>query len=66
MNIGEATNKSSIPAKAICYNDDTGLVKASGRRVNGYREYDGQDLHLFTFVRWACSLGFTIEECREL
>ncbi|MDH3662324.1 MAG: Cu(I)-responsive transcriptional regulator [Alphaproteobacteria bacterium] len=66
MNIGEAASKSGLPAKTIRYYEDIGLVMPSGRRSNGYRDYDEQDLHLLTFVQRARSLGFTVEECREL
>jgi Cu(I)-responsive transcriptional regulator len=66
MNIGEAAARSGLPAKTIRYYGDIGLVDASGRRENGYRDYDEQDLHLLKFVQRARSLGFTVEECREL
>lgn len=66
MNIGEAARKSGLPAKTIRYYEDIGLVMPSGRLPNGYRDYDEQDLHLLTFVQRSRSLGFTVEECREL
>lgn len=66
MNIGEVATKSGLPAKTIRYYEDIGLVEASARRENGYRDYDEQDLHLLKFVQRARSLGFTVEECREL
>lgn len=66
MNIGEAASRSGLPAKTIRYYEDIGLVMPSGRRANGYRDYDEQDLHLLTFVQRSRSLGFTVEECREL
>ncbi len=65
MNIGEAA-KSGLPAKTIRYYEDIGLVEASARKKNGYRDYDEQDLNLLKFVQRARSLGFTVEECREL
>ena len=66
MNIGEVATKSGLPAKTIRYYEDIGLVEASARRENGYRDYDEQDLNLLKFVQRARSLGFTVEECREL
>lgn len=66
MNIGEAAEKSGLPAKTIRYYEEIGLVEPSDRRPNGYRDYDEQDLHLLTFVQRSRSLGFTVEECREL
>ncbi|MGI9420806.1 MAG: Cu(I)-responsive transcriptional regulator [Geminicoccaceae bacterium] len=66
MNIGEAAVRSGLPAKTIRYYGDIGLVDASHRRPNGYRDYDEQDLHRLRFVQRARSLGFTVGECREL
>ncbi len=66
MNIGEAAAKSGLPAKTIRYYEDIGLVEASARKDNGYRDYDEQDLYLLKFVQRARSLGFSVEECREL
>lgn len=65
MNIGEAARRSGLPAKTIRYYEDIGLVSA-GRRGNGFRDYDGKDLHNLRFVARARGLGFTVEECRHL
>jgi Cu(I)-responsive transcriptional regulator len=66
MNIGEAAARSGLPAKTIRYYGDIGLVVPSHRRPNGYRDYDEQDLHRLKFVQRSRSLGFSVEECREL
>jgi MerR family transcriptional regulator, copper efflux regulator len=66
MNIGEAAAKSGLPAKTIRYYEDIALVRPSGRKANGYRDYDDHDLHSLRFVQRARSLGFSVEECREL
>ena len=66
MNIGEAATKSGLPAKTIRYYEGIDLVGPSGRKYNGYRDYNEQDLHLLVFVQRARSLGFTVQECREL
>jgi Cu(I)-responsive transcriptional regulator len=66
MNIGEVANRSGLPAKTIRYYEDIGLVLPSARKANGYRDYDEQDLNLLKFVQRARSLGFTVEQCREL
>jgi len=66
MNIGEAAARSGLPAKTIRYYGDIGLVAPSHRRTNGYRDYDERDLHRLQFVQRARSLGFSVEECREL
>ncbi len=65
MNIGTAAEKSGLPAKTIRYYEDIGLLTA-GRAANGYRDYSREDIHRLSFVQRARSLGFTIEECRQL
>jgi len=66
MNIGEAATRSGLPAKTIRYYGDIDLVAPRRRLANGYRDYDEQDLHRLQFVQRSRSLGFTVEECREL
>ncbi|MCB1383719.1 MAG: Cu(I)-responsive transcriptional regulator [Notoacmeibacter sp.] len=65
MNIGEAAERSGLPAKTIRYYEDIGLV-APGRAANGYRDYSDADTHSLTFLKSARGLGFSIEECRQL
>ena len=65
MNIGEAAQKSGLPAKTVRYYDDIGLVHPS-RSENGYRDYSEQDVHRLRFLQRARSLGFSVEECRQL
>lgn len=65
MNIGEIAEQSGLPAKTIRYYEDIGLVEPA-RRANGYREFRAVDLHKLAFVRRARSLGFSIDQCREL
>jgi Cu(I)-responsive transcriptional regulator len=66
MTIGEAAARCGLSAKTIRYYEEIGLVVPSGRKANGYRDYDEQDLNLLKFVQRSRSLGFTVEECREL
>ncbi|MXN63626.1 Cu(I)-responsive transcriptional regulator [Stappia sp. GBMRC 2046] len=65
MNIGHASEKSNLPAKTIRYYEDIRLIKP-GRAENGYRDYSVQDVHRLRFLQRARSLGFTIDECRQL
>ena len=64
--IGEIATATGMTIRTLHYYEEIGLVEPSGRRPNGYRDYDEQDLHLLTFVQRARSLGFAVEECREL
>jgi Cu(I)-responsive transcriptional regulator len=65
MNIGDASKRSSLPSKTIRYYEEIGLVTPA-RSGNGYRDYSDGDVQRLAFLQRARSLGFTIEECREL
>lgn len=65
MNIGEASEHSGLPVKTIRYYEDIGLVRPL-RSENGYRDFVDTDLQRLKFLQRARSLGFSIDECREL
>ena len=65
MNIGDAAERSGLPPKTIRYYEEIGLVRPS-RAGNGYRDYSTSDIHRLRFVQRARSLGFSVEECRQL
>jgi len=65
MNIGTASEKSGLPPKTIRYYEQIGLLKAD-RAGNGYRDYSMSDVHRLRFLQRSRSLGFSVEECRQL
>ncbi|WP_319773069.1 Cu(I)-responsive transcriptional regulator [Breoghania sp.] len=65
MNIGEASRQTDLPAKTIRYYEEIGLI-APDRKENGYRDYGDQHIHKLRFLKRARSLGFGIEDCRQL
>ncbi len=65
MNIGTVSEKSGLPAKTIRYYEDIGLISPD-RRDNGYRDYSMEDVHRLRFLLRSRSLGFSVEECRQL
>lgn len=65
MNIGPASQQSGLPPKTIRYYEDIGLLTAE-RAANGYRDYSAEDVHRLRFVQRSRSLGFSVEECRQL
>jgi MerR family copper efflux transcriptional regulator len=65
MNIGDASERSGLPAKTIRYYEDIDLLKPA-RSGNGYRDYSSEDIHRLRFLQRARSLGFSVEECRQL
>lgn len=66
VTISKAAAQSGIPAKTIRYYEDIGLIYPSQRASNGYRCYDQGTIHTLQFIRRARSLGFSVEECRNL
>lgn len=65
MNIGEAAGRSGLPAKTIRYYEEIGLLTPA-RADNGYRDYSASDVHRLKFLQRSRSLGFSVEECRQL
>ncbi|MER8571281.1 Cu(I)-responsive transcriptional regulator [Mesorhizobium sp. M1409] len=65
MNIGIASEKSGLPPKTIRYYEDIGLLSPA-RTDNGYRDYSTADVHRLRFLQRSRSLGFSVEECRQL
>lgn len=65
MNIGDVAARAGLPAKTIRYYEEINLVTPR-RSANGYRRFSESDLHKLIFLRRARSLGFAIEDCREL
>lgn len=65
MNIGTAAEQSGLPPKTIRYYEDIGLLRPD-RADNGYRDYSMADVHRLRFLQRSRSLGFSVEECRQL
>lgn len=65
MNIGHAAERTGLPPKTIRYYEEIGLVRPD-RAENGYRDYADRHVHTLRFLQRARTLGFTIDECREL
>lgn len=66
MNIGEASHQSGVSAKTIRYYEDIGLIRPAARHANNYRDYDETGVQTLQFLKRARSLGFSIEDCRDL
>jgi MerR family transcriptional regulator, copper efflux regulator len=66
MNIGTVAERSGVSPKAIRYYESIGLVRPAERRPNGYRSYSLVDMRTLDFIKRARSLGFSVEEVRQL
>lgn len=66
MNIGTVAERSGVPPKSIRYYESIGLIHPAERRPNGYRSYSQHDMQTLAFIKRARSLGFSVEEVRDL
>lgn len=66
LSIGEVARLSNIGVQAIRYYEREGLIPAPARRASGYRMYETEIVQRLEFISRAKSLGFSLQEIREL
>lgn len=65
LRIGEAARRTGLSPHTLRYYESLGLIR-SRRNGAGYRVYDESTLARLRFIRRAASLGFSLEEIREI
>jgi DNA-binding transcriptional MerR regulator len=63
MRIGELAARVGTSTRTLRYYESRGLLRAR-RSVNGYRDYDEDDLRVIKEIRTLVEIGFDLEETR--
>ncbi len=66
LDIGRASKASGVSVKMIRHYEAIGLLKDVARTFANYRVYSENDVHTLRFIKRARTLGFSIEDIREL
>ena len=66
MNISEPSRGSGVSAKTIRYYESINLITPARRAGNGYRDFNGDDVHMLRFIARARGLGFSVLEVADL
>ena len=64
--IGEAARRAGVSARMVRHYEALGLLAPVGRTDSGYRQDSDADVHALRFIGRARTLGFSMEEIREL
>lgn len=65
MAIGEVTKRTGVPSSTLRYYEEEGILPPA-KRQNGRRVYDEDMLRLVEVAVFAQSVGFSLEEIRQL
>lgn len=66
MDIGRAAKESSVSVKMIRHYEAIGLLPPPARTFANYRVYGPNDVHMLRFIKRARTLGFSMENIKEL
>ncbi len=66
LTIGAVAKRVGVAIDTIRFYEREGLLPEPQRRASGYRSYGEDAVSQLRFIRRAKSLGFTLEEIREL
>ena len=66
MDIGHAAKASGVSVKMIRHYEAIGLLPKAARTFGNYRVYGPNEVHLLRFIKRARTLGFSMEDIKEL
>ena len=66
LHIGDLAALAQVSPDALRYYERRGLLRPSGRRASGYRQYAGEAVGVVRFIKQAQALGFSLDEVAEL
>lgn len=66
LTISRLARDAGVGIDTVRYYERNGLLPEPQRRASGYRIYREEDLKRLRFIRRAKTLGFTLDEIREL
>lgn len=66
MQIGELAQQAGVTVQTVRFYERRRLLPEPIRRESGYREYGTAELKQLRFIRQAKSLGFALDEIREI
>ena len=66
LDIGQAARSSGVSVKMIRHYEAIGLLKEVARTDAHYRIYNDANVHTLRFIKRARTLGFSVDEIREL
>jgi Cu(I)-responsive transcriptional regulator len=66
LDIGRTSKASGVSVKMIRHYEAIGLLKNVARTFANYRVYSDRDVHTLRFIKRARTLGFSMDDIREL
>ncbi len=66
LRIGEVAKLTKVAVSAIRYYEEIGLVSPAAKSESKYRYYLPSDISLIKFIKKSQSLGFNLDEIREI
>ena len=66
IGIGDLARRAGVGIDTVRYYERSGLLKPQARLASGYRRYSDLEVARLRFIRRAQTLGFSLQEVREL